>query len=414
MEIQQSIIKNVLPYFNFLFCLLIAGPLYSYSILRPYNGSPILATSWINKNPLKKQKRKKHPINYLQDSHLEVFPLFKTFDRAYFYHHMLPEEPIPFRYFPEQTIDPQILKEAITKFFQEVRLGYKKNFSDFIILKDEAFNSRKQAGLIIVKGKKWPLDQFVVKLFMETPRSFIQPSNKGFIAICHFIVGHGCTRYMLGFTRLKNLEMMRSMIKDSPYWSEKVDFPRKWFWLPEDYPWIHLAGYHMGGYEKIALDIPGAYAIIADAIHVEREFSIKIKEDRDLGIAICNYLECLMDPHSSNFVIEANTNKIVIIDTEHSPTMVGLKDPIHMESYSQWYSFLVKKGAHEYFCRTKGERQELQRDSRPPYEGPKKYLPQIYSHKESVLLQDLEEPEQTEQTVQDIFKEIDKHFESKR
>ena len=411
MKTHQSKTKNLLTYFNFLLCILITSPLYSYSILRPYNGSPILATSWINKNPLRKQKRKKHTVHYLQDSHLEVFPLFKTFDHAYFYHHMLPEKPISFRYFPEQTIDPKIVNEAVTKFFQEIRLGYKKNFSDFIILKNETFNPKKQAGLIVVKGKKWPLDQFVVKLFMETPQSFIQPSNKGFIAICHFIVGHGCTRYMLGFTRLKNLEMIKAMIHDSPYWAEKIDFPRKWFWTPTDYPWIHLAGYHMSGYEKIAIDIPGAYAIVEDAIQVKREFSIKKKEDRDLGVAICNYLECLMDPHSSNFVLEDKTNKIVIIDTEHSPTMVGLKDPIHMESYSQWYSFLVKRGFYEYFGRTKSDRKELQKNSRPPYEGPKKYLPQIYSTEREEVQHDLKE---TEQTAQDIFKEIDEHFENKR
>jgi len=403
--------KNIVFYFNFLLCILMTSSLSSYSILRPYNDSPIIATSWINKNPLKKQKKKHHNINYLQDSHLEVFPLFKTFDRPYFYHHMLPEKPISFRYFPEQTIDPKVLKAAINTFFQEIRLGYKKNFSDFTILKNESFNSRKQAGLIVVKGKKWPLNQFVVKLFMETPRSFIQPSNKGFIAICHFIVGHGCTRYMLGFTRLKNLEMMKRMVEDSPYWKEKIDFPRKWFWMPEDYPWIHLAGYHISGYEKIAIDIPGAYAIIADAIEVKREFSIKKKEDRDRGVAICNYLECLMDPHSSNFVIEDKTNKIVIIDTEHSPTMVGLKDPIHMESYSQWYSFLFKRGLYEYFGRKKKDRKELQKNSRPPYEGPKKYLPQIYSNEKKELKEELDS---SEREIDEIYKEINKHFENKK
>ena len=385
-------------------------PLYSYSILRPYNGSPIIATSWINKNPLRKKKRKIHAINYLQNSHLEVFPLFKTFDRDYFYHHMLPENLISFRYFPTQTINPKILNEAITKFFEEIRLGYKKNFSDFTILKNESFNSRKQAGLIVVKGKEWPLDQFVVKLFMETPQSFIKPSNKGFVAICHFMVGHGCTRYMLGFTRLKNLEMIKRMINDSPYWAEKIDFPRKWFWMPTDYPWIHLAGYHISGYEKIAIDIPGAYAIVEDAIQVKREFSIKKKEDRDFGVAVCNYLECLMDPHSSNFVVEDETNKIVIIDTEHSPTMIGLKDPIHIDSYSQWYSFLVKKGFYEYFGRTNRDRKELQKNSRPPYEGPKKYLPQIYSNDREELEHVYEK---TEQTERNIFKEIDEHFKRK-
>ncbi len=403
MKTYQSNAKKIVTCCNFLLYLIVTQPLYGYSILRPYNGSPILATSWISLNPLKKKKRKQPTIHYLQDSHLEIFPLFKTFDCTYFYQHMLPETPLSLRYFPEQTIHPQTLKEAVTKFFQEVRLGYKKNFSDFIILKNETFNTRKQAGLIVVRGKEWPLNQFVVKLFMETPQSFIQPSNKGFIAICHFMVGHGCTRYMLGFTRLKNLEMIKTMIGDSPLWSERIDFPRKWFWIPEDYPWIHLAGYHMSGYEKIAIDIPGAYAIVEDAIQVKQEFSIKNKEDRDLGVAICNYLECLMDPHSSNFVYEDKTNKIVIIDTEHAPTMMGFKEPVYMESYSQWYSFLVKKGVHEYFGRSNYERKQIQKNAFPPYEGPKKYLPKIYS-----------DEKKDKQPAPIISKEINEHFESKK
>lgn len=364
MKTKKTIKKNLFFCLQFFLCsALLPTSLKPYSSLRPYNGSPIIATNWVNKTR----------IHYLQDSHLEIFPLFKTFDHDYFYDHMLPNTPIPFRYFPNKTIDPKVLKTAINQFFQEIRLGCKKKFSEFTILKNESFNSRKQAGLIVVKGKKWPLNQFVVKLFMETPQSFIQPSNKGFIAICHFIAGHGCTRYMLGFTRLKNLEMLKKMIADSPYWSKLIDFPRKWFWIPDDYPWIHLTGYHISGYEKIAIDIPGAYAIVADAIDVEREFSIKEKEDRDLGVAICNYLECLMDPHSNNFVLEHKTKKVVIIDTEHSPTMVAMKEPIHIESYSQWYSFLVKKGLHEYFGRTNKERKELHLSHIPPYEGPEKY-----------------------------------------
>lgn len=349
---QLGITLLILPIFSAL----------PYSPLRPYDGSPIIVTSWVN-------KERKH---YLQDSHLEIFP-FKTFDRDYFYSHMLPNTPISFRYFPEKKIDPSVLKDAMNTLFYEVRQGRKRHFSEFEVLKDEAFNSRKQAGLLVVRGKSWPLNQFVVKLFMETPRSFIRASNKGLIAICHFIVGHGCTRYMLGFTRLKNLEMIKRMINDSPTWKDKVDFPRKWFWLPNDYPWIHLVAYHISGHERFSIDFPGAYAIIEDAINVDREFSLLKKQDEKTVVGIFNYLSSLMDPHFNNFVIERDTEKIVIIDTEHCPTMVALKEPVHIESYAEWYSYLVKKGLHECFGRTKGERKALHASHIPPYQGPESY-----------------------------------------
>ncbi len=333
------------------------------SPFRPYNGCPIIVTNWAGSD---------HYF-YLQDSHLEVWPVFKTFDRDYFFKHMLPKEPITFRYYPDKTIDPQKLTDAIVSFFKEVRAG-KKQFKEFDILKKDGFNVKKQAGLLVVKGKNWPINQFVVKLFMETPRSFIRAYNKGFIAACHFIVGHGVTRFMLGFTRLKNKDLVSKIIKNSSGWIKDIDIPRKWFWVPESYPWIHLEGYYINQYDKIEIDVPGAYAIIEDAITVERDFSLKNKEDCAKAVEMCNALYCLIDPHSNNFVYEKNTHRIIIIDTEHLPTMVGLKEPILIKSYKSWYSFLIKKGFTEYFCKTKKARKALQKNRTPPYQGPQEYL----------------------------------------
>ncbi len=349
---------HLLPFMGFIF--FIHG---NKSLFRPYDGSPVLTTNWVGKQRL----------HYLQDSHLEIFPLFKTFDKEYFYQRHLPQTPIPFRYHPDQSIDPHILNEAIENFFYEVRCQ-KKQYSDFVILKKETFNLKKQAGLLVVRGKTFPLNQFVVKLFMETPRSFIRAYNKGFVAVCHFITGHGATRYMLGFTRLKNLDVIEEMIQDSPEWSKIVDLPRKWFWLPKNYPWIHLAGYHIGSEDQVFLDFPGAYAIIADAIDIERDFSLKNPIDCKMGIDLFNYLQSLIDPHSNNFVIEKETGKIIIIDTEHLPTMVSLKEPIKVDSYRSWYSYLVKKGFQEYFLRTVEERKKLQAHPVEPYKGPEKYV----------------------------------------
>lgn len=381
--------------FQFLVLALFTAPLHgNRSRFRPYDGSPILATNWVGKPR----------IHYLQDSHLESFPLFGTFDQDYFYQRLLPQKPISFRYYPDKTIDPEVLNDAIEKLFYEVRCE-KKQFSDFIILKKEAFNLKKQAGLLVVRGKTFPLNQFVVKLFMETPRSFIRAYNKGFIAVCHFIVGHGVTRYMLGFTRLKNLDVVREMIQDSPEWSEIVDLPRKWFWLPKDYPWIHMTGYHMGDNEKISIDFPGAYAIVADAINIEREFSIKKDEDCQIAVNLFNFLQSLIDPHLNNFVIEEKTGKVIIIDTEHLPTMVALRKPIAIESITSWYRHLFKKGFHEYFGRTTRERKQLQTNPIPPYQGPEKYLKRLEEKTEK--LEDTVERDMKRQ-IKKIEKELKK------
>ena len=337
------------------------------SPFRPYDGSPIIITNWIGSE---------HYF-YLQDSHLEVWPVFKTFDKDYFFNHLLPTNQLSFRYKPEKTIDPEIINTAVAFFFKEV-CAEKKQFRDFVVLKKDGFNIKKQAGLLVVKGKKWPLNQFVVKLFMETPRSFIRAYNKGFIAACHFIVGHGITRFMLGFTRLKNKDLVQRILQDSSendqQWLKDIDIPRKWFWIPQDYSWIHIEGYYINGYDKIEIDVPGAYAIIEDAINIERDFSIKNKDDCNKAVEMCNALYCLIDPHLNNFVFEKDTNRIIIIDTEHLPTMVSLKEPVVIKSYRSWYSFLVTKGLREYFLRSKKVRKALQKNTIPPYQGPEKYL----------------------------------------
>ncbi len=358
--------KSINHYFRLCIVFLSLSPIMSQrSNLRPYDGSPIIRTNWVGKPK----------INYLEDSHLEAYPIFHTFDSDYFYSHMLPTEPISFRYYPEKKIDPAVLQKALDNFFYEIR-SQEKKFSEFVVLKRDGFNIKKQAGLIVVRGKEYPLNQFVVKLFMETPRSFIRAYNKGFIAACHFIIGHGATRYMLGFTRLKNLDVVKKMIEDDPDWSKKVDLPRKWFWLPDDYPWIEFTGNYISGYDQIQIQAPGAYAIVADAIDVEYEFSIKKRDDRTLSVALCNFLDCQIDPHSNNFVLEKGTGKIVIIDTEHLPTMVALKEPVHIESYRQWYTHLLSQGVKEYLGRTKSERVALQKSQKPPYQGPEKYRPE--------------------------------------
>lgn len=339
---------------------LIIFTLYSRSPFRPRDPYvPTITTEWGKRLPGEK-------IYSLTDSHLEFYPLFKTFDLEHVKKHSLPNGPITYRNKPEKTIEGKELRKDIAGLFEEIR-AHKKQFTHFEILKKRDFNSRKQSGLLVVKSKKHP---FVVKLFMETPRSFIRPYNKGFEPNCIFVIGGGATRHLLGFTRIKNANVLQSRLEESPYWSSRLTLPRKWFWIPEKYRWIRLDGYRIGNHKHITIKMPAIYAVIADYIDGEREFSLSSKEDRRTAVDISNYFLCRLDPHINNFLIERKTKKIAIIDTEHFPTLAGFKQRPRMTTYTSWYLHLFTKYLNNRFGRTKTERRDMQRNPQPPFSLP--------------------------------------------
>ncbi len=205
---------------------------------------------------------------------------------------------------------------------------------------------------------------------METPRSFIRPYNKGIEPACIFVIGGGATRHFLGFTRIKNVHVMRKRLQSNPHWSKRTDIPRKWFWLPKEKETMNLTGYKIGGHEKISLDVPGIYALVTDEIQAERSFSIFKHEDRKTAIDLCNFLLCRIDPHIDNFMIEKETGKIVIIDTEHFPSLAGFKKRPRITSYTSWYLHLFTKCVKNLFFMTKRQRRNLQLHPVPPFSMP--------------------------------------------
>ena len=50
-------------------------------------------------------------------------------------------------------------------------------------------------------------------------------------------------------------------------------------------------------------------------------------------LRFAHYLENRVDAHVDNFMVEKSTGIIVLIDTEHFPTMVGLKEPFEYDDY---------------------------------------------------------------------------------
>lgn len=350
--------RKLKHYFYFFLVCITYFSLYSRSPFRPRDiFTPTISTALANGQG---------KIYTLTNSHLELYPLFQTFDYEHFKENSLPDQPISFRHEPDKTVNGADLKKDIAYLLEEIR-AEKKNFKDFEILKGRDFNYRKQAGLLVLKSKKYP---FVVKLFMETPRSFVRPYNKGFEPHCIFVISGGATRHLIGFTRIKNARAIANRLQESDYWSSRLTLPRKWFWAPTNYSWIRLDGYKIGNHDHITIKMPAIYAIIADYIEAEREFKISSREDRRTAIDISNYFLCNIDPHINNFLIEKKTKKIAIIDTEHFPTMAGFKKRPQMTSYTSWYLHLFTKYLSNRFGRTKKERRDLQRYPQTPFSIP--------------------------------------------
>ncbi len=287
---------------------------------------------------------------YLHSPFLEGYPFFEIFDKKHFYDHLLPQGPISFRYDPEKLVDSSELTAAIDTLIKEIR-EKKSSYSHFTILKDSNFSRRRQSGLLIVKCKEYP---FVVKLFMETPDMFVKPYKKGFCPMVFFFMGGGVNRHLSGFTRIKNAETLKGIIDDNPYWKTRVQMPRKWFWIADNSRWITISGANIGTYKQVSIDIPGTYCIIADAIDIERTMTLVNPVDRIESMALCNTAKFLVDPHIDNFTIERNTKKIVIVDTEHFPTIVGFKKDVgEYTSQAAWYIDLSKKAVGDMFFRDK-------------------------------------------------------------
>lgn len=300
---------------------------------------------------------------HIRDPHLGNGPNFSTFDQEHFTAHLLPNGPIHFRYDQSKTVTGKHLSALLEQVVQEIMSG-KTEFEHFIPLKMRDFRRRKSAGFVVLKAKQFP---FVAKISIENPKSFVFPYKKGFEPSCFFIIGEGSNRHICGFTRIKNLEAIQQKITHDDTWKSQVTFPRKWFWIPHKVRWMEFIGSGIRGnrYTKV----PSIYAVIADVIEAEREMGITNKQDRTLCLALSEYLDYRIDAHIKNFLVEKGTHKIALIDTEHFPTLVGLKEKPHITGYTSWYGTLAKKYVHEKFACSKTER--INRQLNPP----KNYLP---------------------------------------
>ncbi|MDR3550629.1 MAG: hypothetical protein P4L31_04405 [Candidatus Babeliales bacterium] len=288
----------------------------------------------------------------LQSSHLAFYPFFSVFDKSFFDENLLPKTPIAHRNNPTKTIDPEILNNLIEGLLKEIHQK-KMQYADFQIITSKNFNRKKECGMMILKFKDHP---FIVKLAIESPQTFINPYCKGLDNVWFFPLGGGINRHLAGLTRIKNRQMIQNRLADHPEWSTLVDVPRKWYWIPKKDNWLEITGSNMGGQKTVTTKIPSTYCIIADEIHTKQEFSLFNKDQTTLALKICNYLDLWIDPHINNFMVEQETNKIVIVDTEHFPSVVGIKEKVTFDNYTSWYLYLMGKCTKDWFFRTKDER----------------------------------------------------------
>ena len=307
------------------------------------------------------------PEYCLKNSHLEP-TLFQTYDADHIEENQLPET-VTFRKDPTKSVPRQELIAKLEKAIQKLQNTDKKikKLDDFIILKQRDFNYRKQTGLMVLKYKDYP---FVVKLFIEKPETMTKPFGKGIEECAFFIMGGGMNRFLAGFTRIKNRDYIIGKIKSNRYWSAILDVPRKWYWVPDNVRYIAITSKYLGT-QDYHLEVPQMYAIFCDAIDAERTLSLLNREDRFLAIYATEYLGLCIDPHINNFIVEKDTQKVIIIDTEHFPTMVGIKEPFRINDFVTYYIRLFGKFMKKKLTLDKKTRRELQEHPKPllfPYE----------------------------------------------
>lgn len=309
------------------------------SVYRPLNNStPKIVTNWIDG-----QEKFELSSKYLEEN-----AILKQFDYNFFMSHMLPQEKIYYRIDKTKSVEGRKLYQIAQNLLDNLKTQ-NKNLKDFTILKDRDFNWNTLSGYLILKYKNYP---FVLKLSIETPATFVKPYSKGWQSVCFFTMGGGINHYLIGFNRIKNLEEINKHIATDTRWSSQIDTPRKWFWMPKNNKWFELTAINLGNGQK-TIKLPSVYGIIADAINSDKTLSLFNKDNRKLAIELSHFLGNRIDPHIDNFMIEKETGKIVIIDTEPFYIKVGLKKPLVFDSYPSWYAQLTTKCLADNFGRSK-------------------------------------------------------------
>lgn len=116
----------------------------------------------------------------------------------------------------------------------------------------------------------------------------------------------------------------------------------------------------MGLPHPLSMSIPSTYVMIADAIDPHYTFDMGQYDQRHLAITISEFLGLRVDPHINNFMRERHTDKILIIDTEHFPSMIGARHNFAITDYMTYYYRLTAQFLRRRLMLTKSQRIALQ------------------------------------------------------
>lgn len=319
------------------------------SVHRPTrNDNPTVTIGWADTND---------HLTYTH-SHFTEYPLF-SFDAQDFNSHLISHHTtLSFRNNPAECVSTTLLDEQIQTLIKEIG-QHKSTFSHFNVLQYKNFNSTHQCGLLVLQFKEYP---FVLKLFMERPETFFNPHCKGVEPISFFYMAGGGNRHLSGFTRIKNLEYLKKKISTLDRWKGCVEFPRKWFWIPNHSRWIAIKGKNFSTNQILSTTIPSTYAIIADLMDVKDTASITRKQKRKAIMRFCNDVTLFVDPHPANFSFKKCDSKkgwkMVIVDTEHFPTMCGIKKHTKLDDHLSYYLYLSSKCFADTWLYTRDQRRQ--------------------------------------------------------
>ncbi len=342
---------------SFIYALLIFCPLVARSPFRKKDKDmPKITIGW---------RHSKKVLTHTHWAYTE-YPIFTSFNKEHFYDHILPTDTISGMNNHTQLYDCHIMSALIEDLLKELRKG-KKQFTHFRLLQDKNFNYKEPCGLLVLQFNDYT---FVLKLFMETPQTFSDPYCKGFESQFFFYMSGGMNRHVAGLTRIKNLEVVNHQIDAHPRWQGKITTPRKWYWLPKRPRWMQINGYNIGGKKEISTLMPSVYAIIADTIDTKEEAPLLTAQQRsELIMELCMDLHLFVDPHSDNFVLKhqqaTDDYHISIVDTEHFPSMVGLKEEPFFNNHLEWFIYLGAKYFQDAFLQTKNDRRTAQLEINP-------------------------------------------------
>ena len=112
--------------------------------------------------------------------------------------------------------------------------------------------------------------------------------------------------------------------------------------------------------KTITTTFPGIYAIIADAVDTKNQIDMPVVKRKRIVMQFSNDVYTYLDPHFDNFIFHKDPTgrqpyKIIIVDTEHFPSITGFEKAKYFKNHHNWYMNLARKCFSDMYFKTKRE-----------------------------------------------------------